>query len=122
MGKTDNELVSYLVSLNYINVAILDTKTNTLIDFNGEESGEITTISLASLTPTIENEYSFPILRDIVKANDGSGTDYEKSYKIYVWLSDETPTSEIGKYINLKIDVKCAAGNETIVEEVESIG
>jgi len=120
--KSDEDLSTYMVSLEYLNVSILDTETNQLIDFNGEESGEITSVALSSLTPSAENNYVFPILRDVVEANVNGTQDYEKKYKVYIWLSDETPTSEIGKYVYLNLDVKCVAGNETITESVGSVG
>ena len=107
--KDADSLAEYMVSPQYLNVSILDTKTNMLIDFNGDESGEITSISLAGLTPSSNNNYAFPILRDIIETNSDGKEDYQKSYKIFVWLSDETPISEIGKYVYLNLDVKCIA-------------
>ena len=109
-----------MVNLDYLNIAILDTKTNELINFSEEEGSEVTSLSLSSLTPSSENNFAYPVLRNMVYVNDGNTLDYEKNYKIYVWLSDETPLSEIGKYVFLKLDVKCAAGEETINQELQS--
>lgn len=116
--KTHEQLLEYMVSLDYLNIAILDTKTNTLVNFSDDPSSEVTTLPLSSLTPSSENEFSYPIHRSMVYVNDGTTQDYEKNYKIYIWLSDETPLSEIGKYAFLKLDVKCAAGEETITNEL----
>lgn len=114
-NKTDAELATdYLVPFNYLNIGIYDDEKGAWINF--AESGETLYPSISGLTSSAD--YTYPILRSSIGKMNGSTTT-EQAYKIYIWLSDETPTTEIGKYVYLKLNVKCAAGTETITEEVE---
>ena len=118
---TNDELISHMVSLQYLKIAIYDDVLGTWIDFDKSE-GEIISPSISLLTPAYDDIYSYPVLRDKILVNTTGNELYTRRYKLYVWLEEETPVSEIGKYIFLKLNVKCAAGNETITETVESIG
>ncbi len=91
-----------VVSFNYLNIGIYDADTNEWVNF-GSDSSTCYYTSIAGLTPTSTNTY--PILNDIMTA---SAT---KEYRIYVWLDEDTPTSEIGKLVYLKLDVKSATVN-----------
>lgn len=119
--KTDAELLDSLVPFNYLNVGIYDETNGNWVNFT-DGTGENLYPTIAGLMPSSEDENAYPILRDIVSASVTGTEQYQRVFKIYIWLSDETPTSEIGKYVYLKLNVKCAAGNETITETVESIG
>jgi len=120
---TDEELLDYLVPFSYLNIGIYDDTEGVgkWVNFSSG-TGEILYPAISGLTPTSEDANTYPILRDVVEANINGTEKYQRKFKIYIWLSDETPTSEIGKYVYLKLNIKCAAGNETITETVESIG
>lgn len=122
---SDSELTNYLVSFSYLKVGIYDTVKGSWVNFSSG-SGETFYPTVSSLTPSSSSNYSYPILRDMVYSEASNSADntkkYQRTYRIYVWLSDETPTSEIGKYVYLKLNIKSAAGNETITEEVTGIG
>lgn len=117
---TDTELMQYLVPFSYLNVGIYDDINGNWVNFSNG-SGETLYPAISGLTPTSDDANAYPILRDVVYSKTNNST-YQRRFKIYIWLSDETPTSEIGKFVYLKLNVKCAAGNETITETVESIG
>ena len=118
---TDTELLAQLVPFSYLNIGIYDQKNGNWVNFS-EGSGETLYTTISGLAPSENDANTYPILRSSLETNVNGNEEYEKEYKVYVWLSDETPTSEIGKYVYLKLNVKCAAGNETITETVESIG
>lgn len=117
--KTDSELLEYLIPYNYLNVGIYDSTNGSWVNFS--DSGESFYPTISSLVPTNENSNVYPILRDTISGMISEIQDpAQRVYKIYVWLSEETPITEIGKYVYLKLDVKCAVGTETITETVES--
>lgn len=114
-NKTDEELATdHLVPFNYLNISIYNDTEGRWVNF--AQSGETTQTAISGLTPSAD--YTYPVLRNSISKMSGNTTT-SKVYKIYIWLSDETPTTEIGKYVYLKLNVKCAAGTETITEEVE---
>lgn len=117
---SDKELLDYLVSFSYLHVGVYDVTNGKWVNFSNG-SGEVLYPTISGLTSSSDDSNTYPILRDTVDSKD-NGTKYERVYRIYIWLSDETPTTEIGKYVYLKLNIKCAAGNETITETVESIG
>jgi len=116
---TDRQLLDHLVSFEYLNIGIYDVTNGKWINFS--ESGENLYPAISGLTPTSEDRYAYPILRDIVEANVTGQEKSQRVFRIYIWLSDETPVSEIGKFVYLKLNVKCAAGTETITETVEGL-
>lgn len=118
-SMSDSELLDYLVPFDYLNVGIYDTTNGNWVNFS--ESGENLYPAISGLTPTADDKNAYPILRDVVEANMNGTEQYQRVFKIYIWLSDETPITEIGKYVYLNLNVKCAAGTETITETVESI-
>ncbi len=97
-GKTLDDVISF----NYLNVGIYDADRNEWVNF-GTESSKSYYTSIAGLTPTATNTY--PILDDIMTAGS------TKEYRVYIWLSENTPASEIGKLVYLKLDVKSATVN-----------
>lgn len=116
---SDTQLRNYLVPFQYLNIGIYDVTNGSWINFS--ENGENLYPAISGLTPTNDDAYAYPILRDTVEANITGTEQYQRVFKIFVWLSDETPTSEIGKFVYLKLNVKSAAGTETITETVEGI-
>lgn len=120
-SMTNTQLLNYLVPFSYLKVGIYDTASGSWVNFS-ENSGEIFYPTISSLTPTSTNSNTYPILRDKVYSETTNANDstkkYQKTYRIYIWLSDETPITEIGKYVYLKMNIKSAAGTETITEEV----
>jgi len=89
-NKTEDDLLSF----EYLNVGIFDTYNNEWVAF-GDDNYYVKVTSLESSDTNV-----YPILRDIID------TGLTRQYRIYVWLSEETPASEIGKLVYLKIDVK----------------
>lgn len=89
-GKTENDLLSF----DYLIIGIYNVEEGKWVDFGGNTY--YTPIS--ALTPSDTNIY--PILRDTINKQTS------KEYEFYVWLSENTPTSEIGKLVYLKLDVK----------------
>lgn len=124
-NMTDAQLTDYLVSFSYLKVGIYDTVKGSWVNFSSG-NGETYYPTVGSLTPSSSSNYAYPILRDMVYSETSNASDstkkYQRTYRIYIWLSDDTPTSEIGKYVYLKLNIKSAAGNETITEEVTGIG
>lgn len=93
-NKTENDLISF----NYLKVGIYDADKGVWVDF-----GENTYYTqVTSLTPSDTNLY--PILRDTIEA--ASETPTRRQFRIYIWLAEETPVTEIGKLVYLKLDVK----------------
>lgn len=121
-SMSDNELVNYLISFDYLRIGIYDSTFGKWVNFS--ESGTTNYVTISTLTPSSTSNYTYPILRDMVySTNNINGDNTKKSqrvFQIFVWLSDETPTSEIGKYVYLKLGVKSAAGTETITKELNS--
>lgn len=102
-GKSEKDLIS----LSYLKIGIYDVTNDKWVAFDAEKS--VFTTAINGLTPTDENENSYPILRDVVEASkDGVENSNVRTYRIYVWLDDETPISEIGKLVYLKLDIKSA--------------
>jgi hypothetical protein len=90
VGKTVDDLVSF----NYLKIGIFDVDENEWIDFG---NGTYNTV-ISNLTPSEENVY--PILRDEVPATD------TREFRVYVWLTEDIPETEIGKIVYLKLNVK----------------
>lgn len=94
-GSTIDDIISF----DYLIIGIYDENKSEWVDFgNGTY---YTTIS--ALTASDTNVY--PILRDTINKQT------IKEYKFYVWLSEGTPASEIGKLVYLKLDVKSTTIN-----------
>lgn len=116
---SDDELREKLISFSYLKIGIIDVTNNDWVNFS-DGSGTLYYPTISSLMPTSGNSYTYPIIRNVVSAPEDGSSVVTKAFKIYIWLSEETPTSEIGKYVYLKLNIKSAAGNETITEEVQS--
>lgn len=94
---TDSELRDSLVSFNYLRVAVVDN--NEFINFTDDENNGTHPL-ISSFVPSTSDEYSFPIIDNVLLE------DTSKNYKVYVWLDENTPIEEIGKYVFLKIAVE----------------
>ncbi|MBE6156204.1 MAG: hypothetical protein E7161_00450 [Firmicutes bacterium] len=97
-GETEDNLISF----KYLNIGIFDVNENAWKNF-GTDTNEIYYTRVTGLTPSDTNVY--PILRDqlAIGAN--------KQYRVYVWLAEDTPISEIGRLVYLKLDVKSTTIN-----------
>jgi len=83
-----------LISFNYLNIGVYDETNKNWIAFpNGEYY-----INVTSLTPSGTNIY--PILKSEIDAS------ITRQFRVYIWLDENTPTTEIGKLVYLKLDVK----------------
>ena len=64
-------------------------------------------MKVTQFTESAPNVY--PILKDkIGKAvmNESNTTPVTRNLKVYIWLADTTPATEIGKLAHLKLEVK----------------
>lgn len=97
-GKTLDDVIP----MEYLNVGIYDVANNEWVNF-GTSSNKSYYTSITGLTATETNTY--PILSGVMAKNS------TKEYRVYIWLSENTPTTEIGKLVYLKLDVKSATVN-----------
>ena len=101
-GKTTDDLIA----MNYLTIGIFDVDNNSWVDFG---SGVYNT-PITGLTATDTNVY--PILRDTI-SKSSNGTATTREFRVYVWLSEDTPTTEIGKLVYMKLDVKSTTVSES---------
>lgn len=81
------------IDLQYLKIGIYDEKNSQWLNFGG--STYYTTLSSLSGT-----NGAYTIINDTVASSTN------RNYKIYIWLSESTPTTEIGKAVYLKLNVK----------------
>lgn len=114
-NKTNEELKQELVSFDNLKIGIKDVTGTTSSWINFGLTPIVNFPIIGSLTPNTGELDVYPILKSatLLAANE------EKSYRIYLWLDENTPFDQIDKYIYLKLIIKSAAGDETIKEEVE---
>ncbi len=98
----ENQKSEEKLSLEHLKIGIHDETANKWVNF-GDENNKVYSTTITALTSTGDNSY--PILRDNVTSKN------KKQYKVYLWLAEDTPTSEIGKLIYLKLDIKSATIN-----------
>lgn len=91
-----------LLSFNYLYVAIYDVTNSTWLQFKDTSNNGTTYTTIGSLAT---NNVA-PIIKDSIETGNTA-----KQYKVYVWLSEDVPTSEIGKLVYLKLDVKSVASD-----------
>lgn len=91
-----------LLSFNYLYVAIYDVTNSTWLQFKDTSNNGTTYTTIGSLAT---NNVA-PIIKDSIETGNSA-----KQYKVYVWLSEDVPTSEIGKLVYLKLDVKSVASD-----------
>ena len=104
---SDDQIANDLVSFDNLIIGIYDDDEKSWLNLNPDEGDPIYSMKVTGFSPTEENTY--PILkREIAKANiiDTGSTPTVKNLKVYVWLADTTPVSEIGKLVHLKLDVR----------------
>lgn len=98
-GVTEEDLLP----LNYLSIGIFNVTANSWMNF-GTSSAPVYHTPITGLTPSETNVY--PILRNTI----GAGSTIQA--RVYIWLSEDTPITEIGKLVYLKLDIK-----STTVEE-----
>ena len=84
------------VDMSYIKIGIYDVTNSNWVDLSSSNAGTYSAL-ISSFNKATEG---YPILSGLVNSATS------RTYRIYVWLSDTTPESEIGKYVNLKLNVK----------------
>lgn len=104
-GKTQNDLIN----LRYLYIGIYDIDKSEWVNFGTAEHPAYYTL-ITGLTPSATNIY--PILKDTITVENSAEFPNPRQYKIYVWLSEETPTSQIGKLVYLKVEVKSKTSND----------
>ncbi len=97
-----------LVSFDNLIVGVYDVDNTVWLNLNPDEAGDpIYNMKVTQFTESAPNVY--PILKgEIDKATmDETNTKpVEKNLRVYIWLADTTPATEIGKYAYLKLEVK----------------
>ena len=94
---------SDLISMDYLTIGVYDEDENKWIQYGNNYYTPVNTI-----TPTSTNVY--PIMRSIIPVSDGVNPSV-KQYRVYVWLNENTPATEIGKLVYLKLDIKSTTTN-----------
>lgn len=102
-GKTINDLIS----MQYLYIGIYDINNNEWVNFGTNENPTYYTL-ITGLVPSDTNIY--PIIRNTIVSNG------VKQYKIYIWLSENTPITEIDKLVYLKVEVKSTTINGRVEE------
>ena len=103
--NNDHKENSELVSFENLIIGVQDTDNNSWLNLNpNKDEAAIYNMKVTQFTSSEPNVY--PILKgEIGKAQD-SLNPTKQNLKVYVWLSDTTSASEIGKYVYLKLNVK----------------
>lgn len=101
-GKTAQDLISF----NYLIIGIYDVDEDKWVQF-----GSTYHAIIGSLQESETNVY--PVLRSTIDAQVGN-IPTTKQYRIYIWLKEDTPTSEIGKLAYLKLNVKSTTINDGV--------
>ncbi len=114
-----------LVDFSNLIIGIYDETNGKWVDFgSGENHVYHTTFGNGGLVA--KDNKSYPILRDFIGTkNNADNTDVlgdtkypsERKYKIYIWLKENTPTTEIGKWVYLKLDIKSTTVNGQVQED-----
>ena len=102
-GKTVDDLISF----DYLIIGIYDYD-------NGEwyEYGSSYYTQISNLTPSETNVY--PVLRGSIDAPAVVGNTTARTFRVYIWLKEDTPVSEIGKLAYLKLNVKSTTINDGV--------
>lgn len=104
---SDDQITNDLVSFENLIIGIYDVDETSWLNLNPDEGDPVYSMKVTGFTPTEDNVY--PIFSgEIAKADikETGTTPTVKNLKVYVWLADNTPTSEIGKLVHLKLDVR----------------
>lgn len=84
----------------YIYVGVYDTTSSSWVKFGTGEQAK----DYAQLSTLKNGDNKYPILNATIDKK-GTSAVTQKTYRIYVWLSSNTPVSEIGKLVYLKVNV-----------------
>ena len=99
IGYGSDGIASERLPMQYLKIGVHDEESNKWLKF-GDSSYYVT---LSSLTPLSGQGDVYPIIRDTLSSSNLSK---QKNYKIFIWLSEDTPITEINKKVNLKINVR----------------
>lgn len=102
-----DQIANDLVSFENLIIGVYDVDKTSWLNLNPGEGDPIYSMKVTGFSPTEESVY--PIFSgEIEKAKIiETGTDPTvRNLRVYVWLADTTPISEIGKLVHLKLDVR----------------
>ena len=102
-GATSSDFISF----NYLIVGIYNVGTGNWVPFGSSYYKQI-----GDIEPNGEGAY--PILRDNISAPANINQTVSKTYRVYIWLREDTPISEIGKLAFLKLNVKSTTKNDGV--------
>lgn len=106
-GLSSEQIANDLVSFDNLIIGIYDVDKISWLNLNPGEGDPVYSMKVTSFIPTDDNVY--PIYNgEILKANitDTGTKPTVKNLRVYVWLADTTPVTEIGKLVHLKLDVR----------------
>ena len=99
-----------LVSFDNLIVGIYDVDNTEWLNLNPDEEGEpIYNMKITQFATSELDAAVYPIFKgSIDKAimSDSNTNPTTRNLRVYVWLADTTPTSEIGKLMYLKLNVQ----------------
>lgn len=108
---TDNlptgNTVDDLISFDYLIIGIYDVDNDEWYQYGSSYYTQI-----SNLTESDTNVY--PVLRGNISAPAVVGNVNTRQFHVYIWLKDDTPTSEIGKLAYLKLNVKSTTINDVV--------
>ena len=85
------------LSNEYLYVGIYDTQSSKWVTIGNQNYAKLSTLKNGD-----DNKY--PILNDTINKK-GISNVTQKTYRIYVWLTKDTPVTEIGKLVYFKVNV-----------------
>lgn len=97
-GKAESDCVD----LRYLKIGVYDATSSNWLNLS--TSGAAT--YSATVTSFTKGTNGYPIFSGVVSATASH------TYRIYVWLIDTTPESQIGKYVHLKLNVSSVPDNQ----------
>lgn len=105
---TEDQIANDLASFDNLIIGIYDTDKSSWVNLNPDgDSNAIYNMKITQFAESSKGVY--PILKhEILKANitESETKPTIQNLRIYVWLADTTPESEIGKLVHLKINVR----------------
>lgn len=102
-GKTAKDLISF----DYLIIGIYDVDNDEWYEYGSSYYTQI-----SGLTPSETNVY--PVLSGGISAPVAPSNTTSKTYRVYIWLDENTPVSEIDKLAYLKLNVKSTTVNDGV--------
>ena len=99
--KKDNEKIEDFISFKYLLIGIYDKTENKWLKYDLKYYLDFENI--------LNETNNYKIITKSIKERDELKESH--NYNIYVWLKKDTPKSEIGKLVKLKIDVDSRVDN-----------